>query len=104
MKYPHEAEREHWILKYMSTSPYTDILNEDFHDAYYKAFPVYKRRETRFGAQPVAQAMRDLARMARAGILESGRVGVSGGEGFPTSVVGYSLPEIRRRDSAVRNG
>lgn len=105
-KRPHKAEREAWILKYMQLSSrrwHADVLNVEFHEAYHRTFPVYKRKETNFGAQPVAQAMRDLASMAKQGILESGRVGVSNGEGFPTSVIGYTMPEIRRNRSRSMN-
>lgn len=98
MKSIHKAEREDWILKYMRqpSNRFVDVLNEPFHDAYHEAFPSYKRDLKSFGAQPVQQAMRDLSRMASCGILESSRVGVKGGEGFPTSIICYSLPVERR--------
>lgn len=104
--FPHKAEREDWILKWFRGTDgdgcknyNADALNEDFHEAYHQKFPMYKRRETTWGSQPVAQAMTDLARMAKAGILERRHIGLGRNwePGFPRYVMSYSLPEIRRQ-------
>lgn len=98
----HKAERQTWVLGWFSgkhapagTSNYcADSLNEHFHEAYHLAFPEYIRKETAWGAQPVAQAMRDMADLAGDGILTRGRIGLGGGNwqpGFPKWVWSYSL-------------
>jgi len=90
----HKAEREQWILDWLKQHYCADAVNQDFHEAYHQRFPEYVRRETYWGAQPVAQAQRDLARMAQAGVLERGPVslGANWQPGFPKWVCSYSLP------------
>lgn len=94
----HKAERWAFIEDWLKRNFTADCLNQKFHDDYHEMFPEYKRRETYWGSQPVAQAQRDLAEMAKSGILEKGRVrlGANCQPGFPKSVVGYTLPEVRR--------
>ena len=94
----HKAERERWILDWMKQYYCADAVNQDFHKAYHQRFPEYARKETYWGAQPVAQAQRDLARMAQAGILERGPVslGANWQPGFPKWVWSYSLAGNRK--------
>ena len=94
----HKAEWWDWVEGWMRKHFSADCLNQKFHDDFHERFPEYKRSETNWGAQCVAQAQRDLAEMARSGILEKGRVGlgVNWEPGLPKSVVGYTLPEVRR--------
>jgi len=54
------AVRHQWILNWLQMNTSADALNSPFHDAYHEAFPDYARKETLWGAQPVAQAQRDL--------------------------------------------
>lgn len=88
-----KAERERFILDWLSANHCADVVNQEFHEAYHQRFPEYTRRETFWGAQPVAQAQRDLSRMERAGVI--GRARISLGEnwqpGFPKWVWGYRL-------------
>jgi len=88
-----KSEREEWIIRWLKTNYCADAVNQDFHEAYYQRFPEYSRRETFWGAQPVAQAQRDLAAMEKAGVLERGRLGLSGNwqPGFPKWVWSYTL-------------
>lgn len=90
--------RDSWILDWLEKNFCADSLNQDFHEAYHARFPEYKRRETNWGAQPVAQAMRDLSRLAASGILETGRINLAANwqPGFPKSVISYSLPRNGR--------
>ena len=88
-----KAERWVWIQDWMRVQSCADCLNTEFHKEYHKRFPEYKRRETFWGSQPVAQAMRDLSDMEKSGILKRGIISLGGNwqPGFPKFVVGYTL-------------
>lgn len=90
-----KAERWAWIEDWLRRDGNycADVVNQDFHEAYHARFPEYKRKEHVWGAQPVAQAQRDLAAMAAAGLLSVGRVnlGANWQPGFPKWVNGYML-------------
>lgn len=105
-KFPHKAEREQWILDWFMTPGNfaASAVDEPFHEAYHKAFPMYQRKEKVWGAQPVAQAQKDLARMADCGILDTGRVGLGANwqPGFPRSVIGYTLNDFYREQLQKR--
>lgn len=90
-------ERQEWIIKWLSANASADVCNQQFHEDYHAAFPKYARKETAFGAQPVAQAQRDLAAMAKRGILEVVKVRM--GErlpGFSSWVLSYRLTDLYR--------
>lgn len=93
---PHAAERQSWILAWLKDNFCADAVNAQFHDDYAEKFPMYKRRYTNWGAQPVAQAMRDLRTLAKCGMVDAGRIGLPSGNwepGFPKWVIGYTLPQ-----------
>lgn len=88
-------ERYDWIVVWLKGNLEASSVNQAFHEAYHVQFPRYKRRETYYGAQPVAQAMRDLQAMYRQGLLIRRRVSIGNGvwvAGFPKSALSYSLP------------
>lgn len=95
MKKANKAERWAWIEEWMKRPDEfsAGCLNQKFHEAFHMRFPEYRRRETYWGSQPVAQAMRDLAEMEKSGILESGRVslGANWQSGFPKWEKVYTL-------------
>ena len=83
-----------WIAEWLENNLEASVVNQGFHEAYHVRFPRYKRRETHFGAQPVAQAMRDLQAMHRQGLLIRRRLSIGNGvwqPGFPKSALSYSL-------------
>ena len=90
----HKAERWDWIENWLRKNFCADCLNQKFHEDFHQRFPEYKRRETYWGSQPCAQAMRDLAEMERCGVLQKGRTSLSGNwqPGFPKSVTTYTFP------------
>jgi hypothetical protein len=89
----HQAERDDWIIKWLQAHTSANSCDSEFHDAYTIAFPRYTRKLTSWGAQPVGQAMRDLARLHNAGIIErhSIALGLAWQPGFPRWVWSYSL-------------
>ncbi len=89
----HKAIREAWILDYLREHMNADSVNQDFHEKYHVQFPEFKQHETFFGSQPVAQAMRDLRRMADDGLVVVSRIplGANWQPGFPKWVYSYSL-------------
>lgn len=90
-----KTRRLEWIIDWLDLNTSADVVNEVFHDAYHAAFPEYVRHEKLWGAQPVTQAMRDLAAFERNGILERRRIGLGDGlgPGFPKWVWSYTLKE-----------
>lgn len=91
-----KAERWAWIEDWMKLNFCTDSLNSQFHEKYHQRFPEYKRKETQWGAQTVAQAMRDLSDMEKSGILRGERIklGSNWQPGFSKFVVGYTLKVV----------
>ena len=91
----HQAERTrlNWIVEWLKENIAADAVTESFHDEYHQMFPSFKVRETNWGAQPVAQAMRDLKKLYDQGTIERARIGLGSGwqQGFPKSVFSYSL-------------
>lgn len=93
-----EALRDEWeaLRVWLSNkNNVSDEVREGMLISRTKRFPEYARKETVWGAQPVAQAQRDLACMAQAGILDRGRIGLNTNwqPGFPKWVWGYSLAD-----------
>ena len=71
-------DRRTWILEWLKENLEASALSTDFQEAYHIQFPKYKRRETFWGAQPVAQASRDLRRLWKEGKVVRRNVGLSG--------------------------
>ena len=95
----HKAERWDWILKWLRGNHTADSLNQKFHKEYHERFPEYAQKKHNWGAQTVAQAMRDLRDMASSGMLDADRIGLCGGAwqpGLPTSVLVYSLSDMEK--------
>ena len=87
-----ELVRHNWILEWLQSNHVADSTNADFHDAYHARFPEYKRRETYWGAAPVAQANRDLSTLWRRGQVNRRNVGIANWQpGFPKWTPSYSL-------------
>jgi hypothetical protein len=95
MKKANKAERWAWVEDWLRKPDgfSAGCLHQEFHEAYHGRFPGYARRECFWGAQPVAQAMRDLAEMERSGVLEAGTVelGSNWQPGFPRREKVYTL-------------
>lgn len=87
------VNRQEWIREWIAANACADALNLEFHEAYHKRFPEYRRKETFWGAQMVYQAQKDLSEMYAAGILSRGRLGLSTNwqPGFPKWVWAYMV-------------
>jgi nitroreductase len=86
--------RRQWVSEWLASGISADVLSARFHDDYHLAFPKYKRRETFWGAAPVARAIKDLREMEAEGMLIARRIGlgINWQPGFPKWCYSYALP------------
>jgi hypothetical protein len=94
------GERRSWLLRHFVEHQrkfeFFDILNEGFVDAY-AGSTGGAVEPTMFGAHKCPQLGRDLAALARDGLLQRQSIGVHNmGMGFPRWVYSYSLTELGR--------
>ena len=90
-----KATRQAWIVEWFKkpSNFCADAVTQSFHEEYHTAFPGYARKQTCWGAEPVARAMDDLKEMVGDGILKSGVIGLRGNwqPGFPKWVISYTM-------------
>lgn len=98
--------RRQWILNWLKDNISADALNAHFHDAYHESFPRYRRRETYWGAAPVAKAIADLREMESEGLLVARRIGLGRNwrPGFPKWFYSYALPNDPSSPTRTPNG
>lgn len=81
---------EAWVVAYLATHCEASTVNEDFHEEFHKQFPSFARRETFFGSQPVARAMKALSVLYKQKRIVRRKVGIEYQPGFPKWVWSYS--------------
>lgn len=83
-----------WIMDWLGQSGNLEasVVNEPFMEAYHRQFPKYKRQAKMWGAQPVAQALRDLRTLQLQGRVERCKINLGMSDpGFPKWVWSYRL-------------
>jgi hypothetical protein len=80
------------VLDYLDHNCEACAVNQDFHEEFHKQFPGFKRKETLWGAQPVARAMAALTKLHMERKISRVRIGLRNWQpGFPKWVWSYSI-------------
>jgi len=86
-----------WIINYIRKHGPVSATDELFHEAFYQNFGG-ARKETMFGAQPVAKAMQMLKQMYNDGHLDRAIIGLGGMPvGYPKWNYVYYIERVRGR-------
>lgn len=82
---------EEWIVEYLHQNMEASAVNKDFHEKFHQKFGG-RKKETFFGAEPVAKAQATLAAMYNKGTVIRRRIGIQNWQpGMPKWVYSYSV-------------
>lgn len=93
-----QSSQVEWVIDWLTKNIEASAVTQDFHEAFRFHFGG-ARKETYWGAQPVAKAMRLLAKMEKEGQLVRRRISLGGNwqPGFPKWAISYSLKDCTEK-------